>query len=227
MEMEDNTGEFDGGAECIASMVDSGSVESRRYYMARGTLVEMLRDRGYVVPDVEAELRRSLPEFRSIFGDKPDPERLRLVACRVSAPSRKILAIFCETVEIRKKNMVGILSQIMNKEQLDRVILVLQSKMNSHAQKVLDEYPIKVETFQITGLLVNITTHFLGPKFMILTPMEKEKLLKKYSIKDKQLPKMSENDAIARYYGLEKGQVVMVIYSGGLTDSLVTYRCIQ
>ena len=37
---------------------------------------------------------------------------------------------------------------------------------------------------------------------------------------------MLENDAIARYYALEKGQVVKVSYSGTFTDSLVTYRCV-
>lgn len=46
--------------------------------------------------------------------------------------------------------MVGILSQILNKEMLDKVILIVQSKMNFHAQKVLDEYPIKVETFKVS-----------------------------------------------------------------------------
>ena len=41
-----------------------------------------------------------------------------------------------------------------------------------------------------------------------------------------QFPRMLENDAIARYYALEKGQVVKVSYSGTFTDSLVTYRCV-
>lgn len=37
---------------------------------------------------------------------------------------------------------------------------------------------------------------------------------------------MLQKDAIARYYGLEKGQVVKVTYSGEITESHVTYRCI-
>lgn len=41
-----------------------------------------------------------------------------------------------------------------------------------------------------------------------------------------QLPMMLESDAIARYYGLEKGQVVKVSYAGGIPHSLVTYRCV-
>lgn len=41
-----------------------------------------------------------------------------------------------------------------------------------------------------------------------------------------QLPRMLQQDAIARYYGLEKGQVVKVIYNGEITGSHVTYRCV-
>ncbi|KAK6163039.1 hypothetical protein DH2020_002880 [Rehmannia glutinosa] len=227
--MANDTGVFGSGggrAACIASMVDTGCVESHRYYMARRTLIEMLRDRGYLVDNMEAELCRSLADFRAAYGDKPEPESLRLIACRATDPSRKILAIFCEPIEIRKRNMLGLLSQIMNKEMLDRVILILQSKMNSHAQKVLVEYPVKVETFPITELLINITKHFLAPRHEILSPEEKDKLLNKHSVEGKQLPKMLENDAIARYYGLEKGHVVKVTYSGGVTGTIVTYRCV-
>lgn len=41
-----------------------------------------------------------------------------------------------------------------------------------------------------------------------------------------QLPRMLRTDAIARYYGLEKGQVVKVTYDGDMTRSHVTYRCV-
>uniref|UniRef100_A0A5B7C8A6 Putative DNA-directed RNA polymerase V subunit 5C isoform X1 n=1 Tax=Davidia involucrata TaxID=16924 RepID=A0A5B7C8A6_DAVIN len=212
-----------GRKPCIASFIDHGTIESHRYYLARQTIFEMLSDRGYGVPD--SELSRSLTEFRSVFGDKPNLERLRISASLRSNPSKKILVIFCGTDEIRKQVIVGIFSQITNKESLHRVILILQSKMNSHARKVVDDFQIKVETFQITDLLVNITKHVLAPKHEILSSEEKRKLLKEYHVEDKQLPRMLENDAIARYYGLEKGQVVKITHSGALTDSLVTYRC--
>lgn len=41
-----------------------------------------------------------------------------------------------------------------------------------------------------------------------------------------QLPRMLETDPVARYYGLEKGQVVKVTYSGEFIDSLLTYRAV-
>ncbi|KAL8546515.1 hypothetical protein ACS0TY_006308 [Phlomoides rotata] len=197
---------------CIKSLVDNGSAESCRYYLARRTVIEMLQDRGYVVAGAEEELRRPLADFRAEFGLKPEAERLRLSAYRASDSSRKIVVIFCEDFQSRKQHMVGILGQIMDREMLDKVILILQTKINSHARKVLDDYPVKTETFP--------------PKYEILTSEEKDQLLNKYNIQDNQLPRMQGNDAIARYYGLEKGQVIRVSYSGGLTDYMKNYRCV-
>ncbi|KAF7146967.1 hypothetical protein RHSIM_Rhsim03G0008600 [Rhododendron simsii] len=251
-----------GGAKppCITSMVVEGSVEGQRNYLARRTVLEMLKDRGYTVSDLELTL--SLSDFLSAYGHKPDLDRLRICASLRSNPSKKILVIFCGTDEIRKQNMAGMLNQIANKESLHRVMLILQSKMNYHARNLADEYSVKVETFHITDLLANITKHVLMPKYEILTVGEKQKLLKEvqcrrqagensYSsftqlqLADEKIvdcssftqlqwqmkklwtmPRMLENDAISKYYGLEKGQVVKVTHNGAFTDSLVSYRCV-
>uniref|UniRef100_M1C1U5 DNA-directed RNA polymerase II n=2 Tax=Solanum tuberosum TaxID=4113 RepID=M1C1U5_SOLTU len=98
--------------------------------------------------------------------------------------------------------------------------------MTNPAMKVVEDSPFKTEIFQITDLLVNITKHVLKPKHELLTNTEKEQLLKKYNLEDKQLPRMSQKDAIARYYGLEKGQVVKVTYNNEIIETHVTYRCV-
>ncbi|CAM0146080.1 unnamed protein product [Urochloa decumbens] len=153
-------------ASCISSMIDrGGSVESHRLFLARRTALEMLRDRGYCVP--EAELARTLPEFCAWWAEKPELERLAFTTTLASDPSNKI-----------------------------------------------------------TELLVNITKHVLKPKHEVLTAEEKAKLLKEYNVVDSQLPRMLENDAVARYHGLGKGTVVKVTYDSELTGNHVTYRCI-
>ncbi|XP_007011114.2 PREDICTED: DNA-directed RNA polymerases IV and V subunit 5B [Theobroma cacao] len=217
----------DGGAEgsqpCIKSMVDEGSVESHRFYLARKTVWEMLKDRGYNVAD--SELTRSITEFRSVFGDQPDLERLRISVSLRSNPSKKILVVFMGTNDIRKATVCALKGQILN-ESLSGLILILQSKMNSFALKELKNFPFKVELFKIADLYVNITKHFLMPKHEVLTAEEKQKLLKKYQLEDKQLPQMLQTDPIARYYGLEKGQVVKVTYSEEFVQFHEQYRCV-
>ncbi|XP_043691582.1 DNA-directed RNA polymerases IV and V subunit 5B-like isoform X2 [Telopea speciosissima] len=185
--MEDNN-DGGGGRTCICNMVDNGSVESHRYYLARRTVLEMLRDRGYDVLD--SEINQSLHEFRSIYGhDIVDLERIRINASLDTDPSKKILVIFCGIDKVRVAIIRGIYTQIMSKEislRPSRVILVLQDEITSLARKALSEFPFKVEIFKIHDLLINITKHVLKPKHEILTPAEKEKLMKKYSLEDKQ-----------------------------------------
>ena len=66
----------------------------------------------------------------------------------------QILVIFGGTEEIRKANILSIFNQITNKESLDRIILVLQNKMNHHARKVVDEFQIKIEIFQVILMFI-------------------------------------------------------------------------
>ncbi|XP_058105628.1 DNA-directed RNA polymerase V subunit 5A-like [Magnolia sinica] len=213
------------GENCICSYVDEGSVESHRYYLARRTVLEMLRDRGYTISDSDISL--TLPEFRSIHGQRPDLERLRISTTLISNPSKKILVIFCGTDVVKLGIVRGILSQVSH-DNLSRMILVLQNKMTAQARQATKElFPYKVELFQITDLLMNITKHVLKPKHEILTPEEKQKLLSKYNVEEKQLPRILEADAVATYYGLEPGQVVKVTYDSEVTGLHVTYRCVM
>ena len=81
-------GGAEGSKQCIKTMVDQGSMESHRFYLSRKTVLEMLKDRGYNVDD--SELMRPLAEFRFLFGDNPDLERLRISASLRSNPSKKV-----------------------------------------------------------------------------------------------------------------------------------------
>ncbi|MCL7042179.1 hypothetical protein MKW94_015787 [Papaver nudicaule] len=210
---------------CLSSMIDSGSVESHRYYLARKTTFEMLKDRGYDVPDNELHL--TLQEFRNKFTETPDLESLRISLPLLSNPTKRISVIFCGTEKIKKgtiRNLVGLVGEGTN---LTRLILVLQSDMTAQAKADLNLFQVSIELFQITDLLVNITKHVLMPKHEILTPEEKKKLLTKYNLEDKQLPRMLVTDAFARYYGLEKGQVVKITFDSDITSSHLTYRCVM
>ncbi|XP_050245441.1 DNA-directed RNA polymerase V subunit 5A-like [Quercus robur] len=221
-------GEMNGDQEilgpCMSSYVDQESTESHRYYLARRTVLEMIKDRGYSVPTSEIEL--SLQDFRAIHGQTPDIERLRLSATHRTDPLKRILVIFCGPSMVKVNSIRLITSQIANKETLSGLILIVQNHITNQALKAVDILPFKVEIFQITDMLVNITKHVLKPKHRVLTDQEKQRLLKKYNIDEKQLPRMLQKDAIARYFALEKGQVLKVTYGGEITQSHVTYRCV-
>ncbi|KAF3582308.1 hypothetical protein DY000_02032716 [Brassica cretica] len=223
---ENGVSTFDDGAHshCIAKTEDKGGVESKRFYLARTTALEMLRDRGCQVSD--AELSLSLSEFRSGFGEKPDLERLRICVPLRSNPMKKILVVFMGSEPVTVKTVRAIHSQVSSTVGLHGLILVLQSKMNHFAKKELATFPCTVETFPIGDLLVNITKHTGQPKIEILTKEEKETLLSEHALEDKQLPLLKEKDSFVRYHGLKKGQVVKITYSKEPVGHFVTYRCV-
>lgn len=103
-------GRYGGGcgsvSKCMAEFVDQGSAESLRYYLSRKTILEMLRDRGYDVADLE--VTRSLAEFRVEFGDKPELKRLRISASLRSNQRRQVDTAICITCLIIMSNIIVI-----------------------------------------------------------------------------------------------------------------------
>lgn len=73
---------------CLCDYVDQSSDESHRYYLARKNVLEMLRDRGYLVS--EEDMKLSLEEFRTVYGEHPDVDRLRLSAHHRSDFTKKV-----------------------------------------------------------------------------------------------------------------------------------------
>ncbi|XP_010508730.1 PREDICTED: DNA-directed RNA polymerases IV and V subunit 5B isoform X2 [Camelina sativa] len=203
----------------VGPSINKPSVECHKYYLARRTTMEMLRDRGYDVSDEDINL--SLQQFRALYGELPDVDQLRISAKHRFDSSKKIAVLFCGTGTVKVNEMRVIAADVLNRESITGLILVLQGHITNQALKAVELF-----TFKITDLLVNVTKHVLRPRHQVLNDDEKESLLKKYSLEEKQLPRLSSKDPIVRYYGLETGQVMKITYKDELNDSQVTYRCV-
>ena len=195
-----------------------------RLYRVRKTVHEILRDRGYLIDD--ADLSLSEAGYALKYGDS-EREALTMLVARADDPTDRIFVFWPLDPKVGVKPIKRYMER-MNEEHVKRAILVVQFSLTPFAKQALVEIcsneGIIMEQFQESELLINITQHVLVPEHVVLTKEEKHILLKKYKLKESQLPRMQLNDPVARYYGMQRGQVVKIIRPSETAGKYVTYR---
>ncbi|GBG41301.1 hypothetical protein CBR_g74217, partial [Chara braunii] len=178
-----------------------------RMFMIRKTVMEMLRDRGYLVSDGEVRMSRS--EFEAAFGRDPNRESLTITVHKLEDTAQRISVFFPEDEMIRSGTVRDYVGR-MHQMGVDRAVLVGRKKITPPAKKAIEEARTQhhIEVFLEEELLINVRDHGLVPQHIILSQQEQRALLCKYAVKATQLPRINHDDPVAKYFGLKKGQVV-------------------
>lgn len=66
--------------------------------------------------------------------------------------------------------------------------------------------------------------HELVPKHEVLTPEDKEALLKQYGIKPSQLPKILANDPVVLEINAKPGDVIKITRRSPIAGEVISYR---
>ena len=131
---------------------------------------------------------------------------------------------FCSDLSIGIKQMRAF-SQHIDQHHFKSGILVTQASITPAALKIIPAVTNHIiETFQEQDLLVNITHHELVPTHELLSAEQKVELLKRYRLKESQLPRIQVGDPVAKYLGLRKGQVVKIIRRSETAGRYASYR---
>ena len=107
--------------------------------------------------------------------------------------------------------------------------IILSSKnLSTQADRQIKDINIDneyhIEYFKFDDLFVNISRHELVPKHLLVSEAEKKQVLKKYRVKESQLPKILVTDPMARYLGLRKGNLVKIIRDSQTAGIYIVYR---
>lgn len=194
-----------------------------RMYQVRRTCWQMLHDRGYLV--ASDQLEASKEEFRMQFGDQPSRGDLTILCPHHDDPTRRLFVFFPEESKVGVKTIKQ-LTDRMREEQVGRAIMVVAQSLTPFARAVVSELSGRqaIEIFTEAELLVNITHHVLVPEHRVLSEDEKRTLLARYRVRESQLPRVQLADPVARYYGLQRGQVVRIVRPSETAGRYVTYR---
>ncbi|CAG9464761.1 unnamed protein product [Pedinophyceae sp. YPF-701] len=200
-----------------------GAGDAVTFFKIRRTCLQMVRDRGYVVS--EDDLHMTLDEFRDQFGDNPSREQLAFIAAKEDDSEQRVTVMFVSDEKPSAQTTKRILST-MQEQSLHHAILITRGPQTNNFKLAMENLSgdYRIELFREQELVVNITEHDLVPRHEVLTPEGKRQLLDRYKIKDSQLPRIQYADAVARYYGLRRGDVVRIIRRSETAGRYVTYR---
>ncbi|RSH85163.1 DNA-directed RNA polymerases II 24 kDa polypeptide (RNA polymerase II subunit 5) [Saitozyma podzolica] len=189
--------------------------ELARLWRVSRTVHEMVRDRGYLIAD--HEISTSFDQFKNDHGASGVAD-----ADHGVRENDRIYVYFCGEKSVSKAAMKAFIGSL-DRNGARRGIIIYSEKMSSVAKKEMQsEYTL--EEFPESDLLVNITRHFLVPKHQIMTPEEKSALIKKYRLKETQLPRIMLSDPVAKYYGMKRGQVMKIERASETAGRYITYR---
>ncbi|KAI9672895.1 MAG: DNA-directed RNA polymerases II 24 kDa polypeptide (RNA polymerase II subunit 5) [Trizodia sp. TS-e1964] len=230
----------DGQAEKDAANAERELV---RLWRAWKTVHEMVQDRGYEI--AEEEVRISLDDFRATYTSQdgwPDRKKMNFSARPTDVmlekyrdlptpanpnPQPDIGTVWVEfqgEIKIGATEMRNF-GQHIDKHKFFTGILISSGPVTAAALKLIPSLrPHIVETFLEQDLLVNITHHELVPKHILLSPEEKLRLLKRYRLKESQLPRIQVGDPVAKYLGLKRQQVVKIIRKSETAGRYASYR---
>ncbi|KAI2469343.1 RPB5 subunit of DNA-directed RNA polymerase [Annulohypoxylon bovei var. microspora] len=223
---------------------DANDKVTVKTWRAWRTVHEMVQDRGYELADTEVTI--SLESFRNIycnidgsvlrsklkFSARPSPEMIKKMTPVATAsnpdPKADVGTIW---VEFLDEDQLGAdqmrrFGKFCAHENHHTGILVSHVSVSPSAKKEIAKFAqwTSIEWFLEEDLLINITHHELVPRHVVLSREEKAALLKRYRLKETQLPRILQKDPVAKYFGMKRGQVVKIIRTSETAGRYASYR---
>ena len=179
----------------------------------------MLANRGYRTeepPLGEAELLRRLAEQ----GDH------HLLWVR---GDRKLLMYITVESKVGIKT-VRKLHQALRGSDIPGAVVLYEASITPFARQamknLLSQEGLRIETFCLLELAIDLIQHKYVPQHTVLSPAEKQAVLDKYDRNIELYPKLLQNDPCARYYGMVPGDMVKIQRYYENYGEYVTYRVV-
>lgn len=180
--------------------------ELQIYRNAWNTCIEMAKDRGFEV-DQNYNLITDNDFKYMLFEKKID------IFAENSDKTRALFFKFVLAPKIKPSTIKVIIDEIKKECEYTNIdlIIILKSKPNNTITKIEKEYTTNIQIMWCKQLQFNVTKHVLVPKHTKCNDEEINELLKTYNLLTKvQLPLISRDDPVIRYYNYKPGDVIKI-----------------
>lgn len=206
----------------------------QKLYNSRNVLMELLNDRGY---DNTKYSNFTMNELDIMMKNSTKTTTdLNPLDIKLTKENKTIHVKYVLNSKIRMSNIQQLIINMKEDvlEEDDELIIITKDKLSNESnldsvfETLLNIDKMFIQVFWIDTLIINITKHELVPKHRILSQNEKEKLLERYSITSyNQLPIILKTDAVAKYYGMRRGDVVEIKRPSETAGEYINYRYCQ
>ena len=218
------------------------------YYLIRKTIIEMLYDRS------EQELKRfhfergcldiySMFPFESIvdiYNSAVSEKNISNLNFELSCAQQNVVVCFINDTtkmneKINKFKRVYDLTGETDREEIYKspiesnknLIIILCNKIKP-AKDNFDTFEKNVEIFWYKSLTFNVSKHSLVPKHELISNMRKEELKKIYFLdRIEKLPTILKEDPVAKYYGMQNGDVCKITRENPNVGTSIMYRVVS
>lgn len=222
-------------------------LEITRLLRVKKTQIEMLEDRGYIIPENQLQFKIiTFEEFNTRFKNE-NIENLFvniLSGEYIHSIDRSKLYVYYPIPtpkQLSSSNIQSVLNLITTRNDIRRIIIITIRKPSSELKKQIGNIEskrlhanvknsIRIQIFLQNELIYNPSKHFLVPKHIILDEEEVNNLSKMINLHN--LPLILSSDTQIKYLGGETGQVVKVIrrdinpYSDNIIGISIVYRLV-
>ncbi len=225
-------------------MQRQSSAEYQRLFDIKKTQIEMVRDRGYNIPQEELQLLntdlsgflgyvdskstlKTLNAFRSALGNN-------YTGINLDGTPKSMLVFYANKPSSNTKIPVQIIRDflhVMEKYIITEAILIVNAPLSDKGNDTLKAIKMtKWQIFYDEDLTYNPTTHIFTPKHEALTQDEVKSKLAEWKVDISKLLIIESTDPIVKYYGWTPGQVIRIYrnddYISVLTPKSINYRVV-
>jgi len=208
------------------------------YRSYRVIVMQMLRDRKFnvlveydhppgVAPGADENPDTTPPSFIKAYGSTPEEARENLSPLIFERQDTKksILVFWTESLGI--DDIKRVYAEMERGEHKHAIVIHARKITASVVSsiKALRVQSIYVEVFTEKEVQINVTHHVDVPRHILCSNTKRDEILEKYSVTREQIPKIVVNghfpDAVARYLGARKGQLVKIIRPSEAVENVV------